>query len=40
MEDAILTKRRHYLEELLQREPMNYDLWFDYARMEEMAAVG
>jgi hypothetical protein len=35
MEDAILTKRRHILEEGVSREKFNYDLWFDYTRLEE-----
>ena len=35
MEDAILTKRRHYLEQELLKSPKDYDLWFDYTRLEE-----
>lgn len=37
MEDVILTKRRHYLEAELSKEPFNYDLWFDYTRLEEQS---
>jgi crooked neck len=37
MEEAILTKRRHQLEQDIAREPYNYDSWFDYARLEEQA---
>ena len=35
MEEAVITKRRHYLESELDKEPYNYDLWFDYTRLEE-----
>ena len=41
MEDAILTKRRHYLEQEIQKAHLSsnqvydYDLWFDYTRLEE-----
>lgn len=37
MEDAILTKRRHILEEGVLKEKYNYDLWFDYTRLEEQS---
>lgn len=37
MEEAILTKRRHTLEQECASEPFNYDTWFDYARLEEQA---
>ena len=37
MEDAILTKRRHYLENEISKESYNYDLWFDYTRLEEQS---
>jgi crooked neck len=37
MEDVILTKRRHYLETELKKESFNYDLWFDYTRLEEQS---
>ena len=35
MEEAILTKRRHYFEQEVTREPFDYDIWFDYTRLEE-----
>ena len=37
MEDAIVTKRRHWLEQEIERESYNYDLWFDYTRLEEQS---
>jgi crooked neck len=37
MEDVILTKRRHFLEEELKSQPLNYDTWFDYTRLEEQS---
>lgn len=37
MEEAILTKRRHYLEAQVASEPFNYDSWFDYTKLEEQA---
>ena len=30
-------KRRHHLEQEVAREPLNYDNWFDYTRLEEQA---
>lgn len=35
MEEVILNKRRSYYIEELEREPYNYDCWFDYIRLEE-----
>jgi hypothetical protein len=35
MEDAILMKRRHFLEQEVIKEPFNYDIWFDYTMLEE-----
>lgn len=35
MEETVMTKRRHQLEEAIAKEPMNYDNWFDYVKMEE-----
>lgn len=35
MEDAILMKRRHFLEQEVAKEPFNYDNWFDYTMLEE-----
>ena len=37
IEDAILNKRRVHYEEEIFRNPHNYDIWFDYIRMEEIA---
>jgi len=37
LEDAVLQKRRTILEEELAKDSYNYDLWFDYARLEEQA---
>ncbi len=35
VEDVILSKRRVQYEEQVKENPKNYDLWFDYARLEE-----
>ncbi|KAL1922999.1 uncharacterized protein VTP21DRAFT_9375 [Calcarisporiella thermophila] len=35
MEDVIIGKRRIKYEEELKENPKNYDVWFDYARLEE-----
>jgi crooked neck len=35
IEDVIISKKRFQYEEEVQREPLNYDTWFDYARLEE-----
>lgn len=35
MEDIVLSKRRIALVEELTLDRYNYDLWFDYARLEE-----
>jgi crooked neck len=37
IEDAILNKRRERYEEQLGEDKFNYDVWFDYARLEEEA---
>lgn len=37
IEDVILAKRRVYYEEQLKENPRNYDVWFDFARLEETA---
>lgn len=37
VEDVVLAKRRVYYEEQLRENAKNYDLWFDYARLEESA---
>mmetsp|Transcript_46950 Transcript_46950/g.92422 ORF Transcript_46950/g.92422 Transcript_46950/m.92422 type:complete len:684 (-) Transcript_46950:136-2187(-) len=38
VEDVILSKRRFQYEEQLKENPRNYDVWFDYIRLEEGAA--
>ena len=35
IEDVIVGKRRHQYEEELKTNPRNYDIWFDYVRLEE-----
>jgi crooked neck len=37
IEDVILNKRRFQYEDELARAPHNYDLWFDYIKLEEVA---
>lgn len=37
LEDLVLSKRRTFIEEELTKDSYNYDLWFDYARLEEQA---
>ncbi|KAK3336521.1 hypothetical protein B0T19DRAFT_471590 [Cercophora scortea] len=35
VQDVILTKRRRLYEEQVKENPKNYDVWFDFARLEE-----
>ncbi|KAK4162094.1 hypothetical protein QBC43DRAFT_322327 [Cladorrhinum sp. PSN259] len=35
VEDVIITKRRRLYEEQVKETPKNYDIWFDFARLEE-----
>jgi len=35
IEDVVVGKRRFHYEELIKDNPRNYDVWFDYARLEE-----
>ncbi|URD98738.1 HAT (Half-A-TPR) repeat [Musa troglodytarum] len=35
IEDAIVSKRRFQYEEEVRKNPLNYDCWFDYIRLEE-----
>ncbi|AES77037.1 putative tetratricopeptide-like helical domain-containing protein [Medicago truncatula] len=35
IEDAIVGKRRFQYEDEVMKNPLNYDLWFDYIRLEE-----
>ncbi|CAG8553836.1 6359_t:CDS:10 [Funneliformis caledonium] len=37
IEDVVVGKRRIQYEEELKANPKNYDIWFDYARLEENA---
>eukprot|EP00743_Colponemidia_sp_Colp-15_P004301 GILK01004640.1.p1 GENE.GILK01004640.1~~GILK01004640.1.p1 ORF type:complete len:679 (+),score=156.35 GILK01004640.1:58-2037(+) len=37
IEDVIVSKRRFQYEEQLRQTPNNYDIWFDYIRLEENA---
>ena len=37
VEDVLIGKRRILYEEQVQENPKNYDSWFDYARLEEIA---
>ncbi|KAG9292001.1 hypothetical protein G9A89_017900 [Geosiphon pyriformis] len=37
IEDVVVGKRRLQYEEELKANPKNYDIWFDYARLEENA---
>jgi len=38
IEDVVVGKRRFHYEELIKDNPRNYDVWFDYARLEESEA--
>ncbi|KAF2313427.1 hypothetical protein GH714_010952 [Hevea brasiliensis] len=35
IEDAIVGKRRFQYEDEVRKNPLNYDMWFDYIRLEE-----
>jgi crooked neck len=35
IEEVVLNKRRYIYEEGIKENPRNYDVWFDYARLEE-----
>ncbi len=35
VEDVVLSKRRRLYEDQIKENPKNYDVWFDYARLEE-----
>ncbi|KAI0025461.1 cell cycle control protein [Xylariomycetidae sp. FL0641] len=37
VEDVVLSKRRRHYEDQIKENPKNYDIWFDYARLEETA---
>ena len=37
VENVILSKRRVQYEEQIKENPKNYDVWFDFARLEEMS---
>jgi crooked neck len=38
LEELVITKRRIFYEKELEKNPLNYDLWFDYTRLEENCA--
>jgi crooked neck len=40
VEDAVLAKRRIEYEQSVERDPRDYDAWFDWVRLEEQAASG
>jgi len=35
LEEVIITKRRLLYEKEIEKNPLNYDIWFDYTRLEE-----
>ena len=37
LQDVIVSERRFQYEADVAREPLNYDAWFDYIRLEESA---
>lgn len=37
MQDVIVSERRFQYEADVKRDPLNYDSWFDYIRLEEAA---
>ncbi len=37
IEEVIYSKRRLFYEKEIEKNPMNYDVWFDYTRLEENA---
>ncbi|KAI0159537.1 cell cycle control protein [Xylariaceae sp. FL1272] len=37
VEDVVLSKRRRLYEDQIKENPKNYDIWFDYARLEEIS---
>ncbi|KAK2027019.1 TPR-like protein [Colletotrichum zoysiae] len=37
VEDVVLSKRRVFYEAQVKENPKNYDIWFDYTRLEETA---
>uniref|UniRef100_A0A7S0DS41 Suppressor of forked domain-containing protein n=1 Tax=Amorphochlora amoebiformis TaxID=1561963 RepID=A0A7S0DS41_9EUKA len=39
VEDVILSKRRFQYEEEIKENPLNYDVWFDYIRLEESKGI-
>ena len=36
-QDVVCSERRFAYEEAVRADPLNYDAWFDYARLEESA---
>lgn len=37
IETAIFSKRRFFYDDQVKANPLNYDAWFDYIRLEESA---
>ena len=35
IEDVVLSKRRFQYEQEIEKDPLNYDAWFDYIKLEE-----
>ena len=35
VDDVVLNRRRYKYEEMIKEQPRNYDVWFDYIRLEE-----
>lgn len=35
IEDVVLSKRRFTYEQEIKENPLNYDAWFDYIKLEE-----
>jgi hypothetical protein len=35
IEDVVLSKRRFQYEQEIEKDPLNYDAWFDYVKLEE-----
>jgi hypothetical protein len=35
IEDVVLSKRRFTYEQEIAQNPLNYDAWFDYVKLEE-----
>lgn len=40
IEELVINKRRYFYENEIENNPLNYDIWFDYTRLEEQALKG